>query len=89
MYTLTSLSLQPTLPQLAEAIASKDTDAIQAWAVANPFWSTVKLLARESGRRGCRLSWFPDSEWKRSMGMSCLHVVERRTEDSVLSVWCN
>jgi len=51
LHVLTWGCLQPTLPQLAEAIAAKDSDGIKAWAVANPFWSTLKLLARESGRR--------------------------------------
>eukprot|EP00045_Choanoeca_perplexa_P008555 m.80120 g.80120 ORF g.80120 m.80120 type:complete len:589 (-) comp14536_c0_seq5:142-1908(-) len=44
--------LQATLPQLADAIAAKDSDAIKAWAVACPFWSTLKLLACESGAAG-------------------------------------
>eukprot|EP00730_Choanoeca_flexa_P005117 TRINITY_DN11879_c0_g2_i5.p1 TRINITY_DN11879_c0_g2~~TRINITY_DN11879_c0_g2_i5.p1 ORF type:complete len:565 (+),score=106.59 TRINITY_DN11879_c0_g2_i5:117-1811(+) len=41
--------LSPALPQLAEAIAAKDSSAIKAWTLANPFWSTLKLLAQETG----------------------------------------
>eukprot|EP00730_Choanoeca_flexa_P005115 TRINITY_DN11879_c0_g2_i1.p2 TRINITY_DN11879_c0_g2~~TRINITY_DN11879_c0_g2_i1.p2 ORF type:complete len:294 (+),score=45.87 TRINITY_DN11879_c0_g2_i1:1264-2145(+) len=55
--------LSPALPQLAEAIAAKDSSAIKAWTLANPFWSTLKLLAQETGTAGAQTMPGTGGQW--------------------------